>query len=342
MPTPTTLFLEGGSGQSAPRNALFGSRIMGRLYDEVGAWMPGEQLEFVLPISLAVPSGTFPGGESIFTATTDADGKAVSEFIQADGLLGTWVGTVASVTNPAVRADFYLSNVVVPRTPTSVLITANSTQTVVYYDSFQPVTARLQDESNNGVPFAPLTMICPGGTGTFPGGSNASTVTTDAGGYATFPPFTAANFAGTFNPTISYGGVSANATFTIADPSIPASLSPYAGNNQSTPPGFPFSQPLVVRVANGAGGPVAGVVVTFDAPNSGASLVWAAPYTDPVTASTDSNGLASSPSLTANATGGTYLVTVTQIRVPNPTYFQLTNGGSAPGGGNNALIISEA
>jgi hypothetical protein len=317
MPTPTTLFLEGGSGQSARPNSLFGARISGRLFDETGAWMPGEEVEFVLPAVVDIPSGTFPGGVPSFTATTDPDGQARSEFIQADNILGTWAGTVASVSVPTVRATFYLSNVTPLLTPTTVQITSNGTQTVGYGAAFQPVTARLLDEFGAGLSFYPLTMTCPAGKGTFPGGALSSTVTTDAGGYSTFPVFTASSSAGTFNPTIANGAATANATFTIVDPSVPASLSPYSGNNQ-------------------------GVVVTFDAPNSGATLVWASPFTDPVSATTDSNGLASSPSLTANGTGGTYLVTVTQIRVVNPTYFQLTNGGSPASGGDNALLISEA
>jgi hypothetical protein len=339
-----SIFIEAGSGQATRRSALFGSRIVARVFDEDGNWLPGAAVQFVLPPDLLVPSGTFPGGVFDFTAITDADGRAESERIQADDLLGVWFGTIAAVAAPAVQATFYLSNIVVPRSPATITVTANGTQKAAQYTAYLPVTVLLQDGAGAGAPLETLTMTCPAGSGTFATtGSNSCTAVTDAGGYASFPAFTASGTTGNFVPTVTIPGVPVTSlNFTTVDPSIPAGISIYAGNNQSTPPLFLFNNQLVVRVANGLNGPVAGVGVTFDAPDTGASLVWASPYVDPVTRTSDSNGLATAPSMTANGTAGTYNVVAT-VPALFAQYFQLTNGGAPPvDNSTSALLISEA
>jgi hypothetical protein len=299
-------------------------------------------VQFVLPTLLTEPTGTFPGGLFTFTAPTDANGRVESEFIQADDLLGTWAGEVEVVSTPAVRQTFYLANVDPRGTPASLTITTNGTQTRAQNTAYAAVTARVRDGAGVGVSGVPVTMTVPAGHGTFGGGGTSRTVNTDASGFATFPVFTANATLGQFSPAIDSSGLStAHADFTTIDPAVAASMSTYSGNNQSTPPNFLFANPLVIRVANGVNGPVAGVPVLFDAPNAGASLVWALPATDPTTAISDSNGFATAPSASANATAGTYYIQVTSPGLTTK-FFQLTNGGSAPAASSSALLISEA
>jgi hypothetical protein len=106
----TSIRVVSGSGQVTRRGELFGSRIVVRVFDEMGTWMEGELVDFSLPPSLSEPSGKFPDGGFYDTATTDAIGQAVSEVIRADDLDGAWLGTVSSVSVPAVTATFSLRN----------------------------------------------------------------------------------------------------------------------------------------------------------------------------------------------------------------------------------------
>ncbi len=93
------------------------------------------------------------------------------------------------------------------------------------------------------------------------------------------------------------------------------------GSGQSAVRSTAFAQPLTVTIAaNNASEPVAGGVVTFTGPPTGASI-------QPVTVTaTITSGIASA-SVTANGTAGPYTVTATASGVPSatPTTFTLTN-----------------
>ena len=99
-------------------------------------------------------------------------------------------------------------------------------------------------------------------------------------------------------------------------------LTPVAGSTpQGTPVNSPFANPLAVIVtANNPLEPVAGGVVTFSAPASGASANLSA--SSPVTIG--SNGQAS-VTATANAIGGQYTVSASTAGAATPADFALTN-----------------
>ncbi len=92
---------------------------------------------------------------------------------------------------------------------------------------------------------------------------------------------------------------------------------------QSATPGAAFAEPLDVTVtARNAVEPVAGGVVTFTAPSSGASAVLASG-----TAEISNNGVAS-VTATANSTAGSYSVTASAAGSVSPVSFALTNSGT--------------
>ena len=95
-----------------------------------------------------------------------------------------------------------------------------------------------------------------------------------------------------------------------------------SGTPQSAPVSTAFAAPLVAQVTTD-GVPTGGVAVTFTAPSSGASGTFAN-TTNTETDTTDVNGLATSSTFTANATGGAYTVTATALNV-QPVNFSLTN-----------------
>jgi hypothetical protein len=346
MPTPAFIFVEGGSGQATGRRTLFGSRIIVRVFDDMGAWMPGELVRFALPVPLTEPSGRFPGNAPDFDVLTDANGRAVSEAVEADDLLGTWLGTVSAVAAPAVKADFYLSNEATPFTPSRITITAGAEQVAAQFTAYAQVVAFLSDEVGGPVPFTNVAMVCPPGHGTFPSGSTTAFVSTDAGGIATFPPFIADGTLGAFDPQIQSAGVpNVTLNFTTIDPAAPYTQVIISGNNQSMATGFQFTHPMVVQVQNALGTPLAGVGVKFSVPfpaPSGATLDWAPPYTGTnPTVFTDANGMATSPRFSANSLEGTYTV-YAESPPAYLTFFQQTNGGAPPIPDTNALIFSEA
>ncbi|MGA7559243.1 MAG: hypothetical protein WCF61_04900 [Terriglobales bacterium] len=98
-----------------------------------------------------------------------------------------------------------------------------------------------------------------------------------------------------------------------------------SGTPQSAQLNTPFSAPLVATVTMG-GAPVSGAFVTFTAPPTGASGVFASTSTNSETDTTNASGVATTSStFTANGTIGAYTVTASVAGVIATTTFSLTN-----------------
>ena len=98
-----------------------------------------------------------------------------------------------------------------------------------------------------------------------------------------------------------------------------------SGTPQSAVIGTKFSKRFIAAVDDGNGNPVVGVTVRFSAvPDGGASGTFAnGAATD--TATTDSEGFASSSTFTANNVIGSYTVTAAEPEALSPASFSLTN-----------------
>jgi hypothetical protein len=93
-----------------------------------------------------------------------------------------------------------------------------------------------------------------------------------------------------------------------------------------------FGAPLVATVTIN-GGPASGVMVTFTTPATGASATFSNTTSTTATGTTDANGIAISPSLTANTIAGAYTVTAVIAGVSTtPATYSLTNTIGAPSG----------
>ena len=101
-----------------------------------------------------------------------------------------------------------------------------------------------------------------------------------------------------------------------------------SGSGQSATVGAGFTSPLVALVTDANGNPVSGATVTFTPPGSGASATIGGGNT----AVTNASGLATSGTLTANTTAGTYNVTAAATGT-NTVNFSETNN---PGHGHQA------
>jgi adhesin/invasin len=109
-------------------------------------------------------------------------------------------------------------------------------------------------------------------------------------------------------------------TFQIT-PGAPATVTAISGTPQATNVSQQFPMLLQAQVLDGTGNSVPGVSVTFAAPISGPSGMFAGP----VAAITDGNGVAISPILTANGTVGTFAVIATAAGTSLSTPFALSN-----------------
>lgn len=96
-----------------------------------------------------------------------------------------------------------------------------------------------------------------------------------------------------------------------------------SGSSQSAASSKTFAAPLTATVTT-SGVRTGGEKVTFTAPTSGASGTFAN-GTNTETDITNNVGLATSSTFTANAVGGTYMVTATVSGAPSPSSFSLTN-----------------
>jgi hypothetical protein len=114
---------------------------------------------------------------------------------------------------------------------------------------------------------------------------------------------------------------------TISDPHVPAIITATGGTPQTATVTKAFAEPLAATVMDSSGDPVSGLLVTFNAPASGASGTFACSGN---TAITNSQGIATSPVFTANSTEGRYAVTATAKALTTKPGFVLTNKSGPP------------
>ena len=155
-------------------------------------------------------------------------------------------------------------------------------------------------------------------------GTNHAAVGTNAQGVATAPPFTANNVSGSYSvhAESDFGTVKLYLTNT-AD-GVPAAIAAAGGSGQQATVGSQYAQPLQARITDAAGRPVAGVTVNFSvvpgASGAGGSFVGGAG-----SVVTDSNGVATSPPLLANATPGRFTVVASTADLSAVASFTFDN-----------------
>jgi hypothetical protein len=111
------------------------------------------------------------------------------------------------------------------------------------------------------------------------------------------------------------------------------------GDGQSAIVNTPFTAPLVAQALDAQGTPVSGVVVHFSLPAAGASAQFAG-GTQTADVSTDTQGLATSPALTANATVGSYQAGASIDGVTQAAGFALTNLPPSGGSGKQVYTVT--
>ncbi len=220
-------------------------------------------------------------------------------------------------------AQFALTNL--GSAAASITAAAGNGQSITVLTAFGALLqANVKDQYGNPVAGSTVTFTAPasGPSGAFAGGTTVTNVVTNAAGAATAPIFTANGSLGAYLVTASTPGA-ASATFSLTNMiGAPASIAATGGTPQSATVGTAFGAALQATVKDAAGNPIPNATVTFSIPAGGAS----AAFSGSNSTTTNASGVAASPLLTANATGGSYTVaaSVTGGNLA-PASFTLTN-----------------
>jgi Bacterial Ig-like domain (group 3) len=330
-----TLTIVQGNNQSANLNSAFGQPLEVQVQSNDGS-----------PISNGSESGAVsftvqPNAGASATLSSDTaaiGGNGVAEVTAtANGVAGSYTVT-ASLTG--VGSDtFNLTNL---GTTSAITPIAGNGQTAVVGTPFaQQLEVAVTNATGAAVGGESVTFMAPasGASGTFTGGTDSITVTTDSNGIALAPIFTADNSTGSYTVTASVAGQSPSATFTetnvAASTTTPLTILPVSGDGQSTAINTSFGQLLEVQVEDSSFFPVGGASVTFTAPASGASGTFAN-GSDSVTVTTGFNGIAMAPVLTANGTAGPFMVTADVAGNATIGSASFTETNLATGNGNPA------
>jgi protocatechuate 3,4-dioxygenase beta subunit len=268
--------------------------------------------------------------------------------------VATTIVAAAVATSPLARAqsspsgDTGVTSCPSSNAPNELTLVGGTPQTAQLETAFaNPLAVVLAN--TNGCPITttvtgtPITFTAPssGASVTFAAsGSNTLTVGTDATGSASVQMLTANDTPGAYTVTASsaYGSVSFALTNTAAG--IPVTITPLAPTSQHATVNGRYSQPLAVRVLDANGNPVVGATVTFslgsasttggDGSSAAAASATFDGGTTQATETTNADGVATSPGLSANATGGAFTATAAVQHVTEPARFGLRNLAAKP------------
>ncbi len=341
--TPVAIMIVSGTPQSTIINTTFGMPLVAIVKDIYGNPVPGTTVNFLAPTVGSV--GTFPGPTSMAVTTTDSAGKATSPMVTANGIAGSY--TITGSLPGIASVNFNLTNL---PNPFSLTIQNGSPQTTPITTPFgQQFQVLVKDSLGQPIQNVIVSFTAPGTgqSGTFPGNSLTTMATTNASGIATAPVFTANTIVGTYNVVATVGALTGN--FVLTNTTGAAnSIMATGGVTQTTGINTNFGQQLQATVKDAGGNPVPNVMVTFTIGTVGGASAVFANNTNTTTAMTNAQGIATSTTITANGTTGSYTATAMVSGVATLANYNLTNTNNAPGnilattGGNQTTQILTA
>jgi hypothetical protein len=325
------LLMSGGSGQAARAGTAFADPLAAEVVDTGGCPLSDVDVEFVAPTSGA--GGTFPGSATTATVASGPDGVATAPSLTANQVSGSYA-VLAQVPSTGYEASFALTNTTSGVAAGVRAGSGNGQSAKVGAQFSLPLVVNVVDAYGTPVGEANVsfTIIPANGAGaTFVGGGTSASAQTDAAGTATSPLLVAGSTAGTFTVQVGVGGLSQPVTFTLTDSaSAPYAITPGSGTSQQAPLGTDFAVPLAVTVTDVNNNPVAGAKVTFSAPGSGPSGVFAG-HGPAVAVVTSSKGVAVAPNFSANEAAGGYLVTARVAGLAGMATFAMVNAARSQG-----------
>jgi protocatechuate 3,4-dioxygenase beta subunit len=325
--TNATITATAGNNQTATISTLFPSQLQVQVLDSNNNPISGKTVVFQAPGSGA--RATFGGSSSSTNTTTDANGYAATSSLLAGSTAGSYSVT-ATIQGTAISTSFTLQNSV--GAASTITVVSGNNQVGPLGGSFsQPLVAVVKDSGGNLVPGVSVTFNAPvsGASATFSGGGSSATVTTDSSGNATSLGLSPATATGSYSVSAKVNNSSPSVNFSLTNTSaVPASISVQGGSPQSTVVNTNFGAVLQAKVLDTLGNPSVGATVTFTVPNSGASGAFSGSTN--ATATTDSSGIATSPTLKANTTSGTFFAQASVSGVASTANYTLTNTPDTP------------
>ncbi len=321
---PASISASGSTSQDAATNTRFGQPLQVRVLDADGNAVQGAAVTFSIGMGQTGASAAFLGGQA--ATTTNSSGLATSPPFAANGVPGRYLATASTVGIGAL-ATFDLENHASATTVTASSRRSPSTTVGTRYPA--PLVARVQDA--RGRPVEGATVIfgiaaADNGAGaTFQSGGTQATALTGTDGRVISPVLVANKTAGIFTATASATGAKP-LVFTLTNhAAAPYTVSAGAASGTSTVVGSRFSVRLAVTVTDRNGNPVAGAVVLFHAPVTGATGRFARPAHPSRIARVVTNGagIAVAPPFTAGHTAGGFAVTATVAGTSKSTAFAL-------------------
>jgi hypothetical protein len=253
--------------------------------------------------TLTVVNSTISGN------TGNSGGGIYNHFNQIANIKNTIVANNTASTGPDLNGTFNSQDYNLIGNTSGATFTGSTAHNITN------VNALLGPLANNGGPT--MTHALLPGSPAINAGDNCVALASGSGGCLAVPLTTdqrGAGFARQVSGTVDIGAFESRG-FTISATS---------GTPQTATITTAFAAPLVATVSSASGEPVAGGVVTFTAPASGASGTFTGGVTT-VTVTTNSGGVATSSPLTANNLAGSYAVTAAAIGVTGSASFSLTN-----------------
>jgi hypothetical protein len=314
-----------GTPQLAKVGTAFADPLEATVVDTGGCPLANEDVVFTAPGT--GPSASFEGGLTADTVTTNTQGVAMAPALTANDISGSYTVT-AQIQNTLYAVSYDLTNTTTGVASTVTAVSGNNQSAGVGVQYNAPLEVSVTDAYGAAVPGATVnfTVVTTSGAGaTFVGGGASAAVQTGTDGTATSPQLVAGSTVGTFTVTAIVSGVSAPVTFTLTNvASAPTTITVGAGSSQNTELGTAFAIPLAVTVTDTNGNDIVGASVTFRAPSSGPSGVFAG-YGATAVVVTDSSGVATAPNFSANQAAGGYIVTATVAGLSTEATFALVN-----------------
>jgi adhesin/invasin len=286
---PSSVSASAGTPQSTTVRNVFAQPFVALVTDSAGNPLPGASVTFTAPPS--GPSGTFQGGTTS-TAISDANGRATSAVFTANSTPGTFSVT-AGVTGVGTAAAFTLSNVG-PDAPV-LAFTRQPSNAAAGGVIAPPVQVQIQD--SNGQPVnqsgVAILMTLSQGTGSL---SGTLVQVTDGNGVAVFNDLGVSATGVKRLRALGSAQASVESNQFQISAGAAARIVPLSGGGQIVPALAQFPGPLQALVEDALSNPVPGVPVTFTLPASGSSGTFGGP----ATTQTGTDGIATSPLITAN------------------------------------------
>jgi len=323
VPSPTSIALVGGGGQHGNVGTALAAPAVVQVNAADGLGVPGVNVVFSTPVG---------GGVSLASVATDADGRASTSLTLGTAagqqLFGASAGTLTTTIPETASAGG----------PASLAIVSGNGQTDTVRKTIAPLVVRLTDQFGNPILGAAVAWTRSSGSGSLAG----ATSTTNADGRASMT-YTFGGVVGAESVTASVAGISTHPVFNLqAIAAAPTTIVALSGNSQTARTGASLGAPLVVRITDESGSPVAGATVSWTASNG---IISPTSSTD---ADGQSSGLftvgsragtASATATIANGQHVTFVATV-QAGIVSVAVFATQPTNTAPGGTMSAVRVA--